>query len=92
MACMKITAAEARELAGPTPQERVNLVYQMIREAAKEGKRKLALHDEFWVRDAYSGAPAYKTAKELLEADGYKVSFYYNAGSFAVDMYTVVEW
>lgn len=88
---MKITA-EARELAGPTPQDKVDLVYPMIREAASAGKFRVSLHDDFWVRDAYSGTAAYKTAKGLLEADGYKVSFYYNEGSFAVDMYTVVEW
>jgi len=89
---MKITAAEARELAGPTPQERVELIYQMIREAACAGKRKLPLHDDFWVREGYSNTEAYKKAKAILESDGYKVSFYYNAGSIAVDMYTVVEW
>lgn len=87
----KITAAEARKLAGPTVQEHVDLVYPKIREAAKKGQRSLALHDSFWVHDGYSKTDAYNQAVMILEGDGYKVKFFYEERQF-VDMYTIVEW
>ena len=86
----KITAQEARELAGPTVQERVDEVYPLIREAATEGKRSIALH-KWWANEGYSGSKDYKQACKILEGEGYKVSFFYEERQF-VDMYTVVEW
>lgn len=86
----RITAAEARNLAGPTVQERVDEVYPKIREAAEKGKRYVNLHD-FWAHEGYSKTDAYKQACMILEGDGYKVSFFYEERQF-VDMYTVVEW
>lgn len=87
----RITAAEARNLAGPTVQERVDEVYPLIEKAAQEKKRKIALHDDFWVREGYSGTKDYHEAVKLLENDGYKVRFFYEERQF-VDMYTTVEW
>ena len=86
----KITAAEARKLAGPTVQERVDEVYPLIREAAEKGKRYINLHD-WWANEGYSDTAEYKQAKMILEGDGFKVSFYYEERQF-VSMYTVVEW
>lgn len=86
----KITAQEARKLAGPTVQERVDEVYPLIREAAEKGKRSIALH-EWWAHEGYSKTVEYKLACQILEGDGYKVSFFYEERQF-VDMYTVVEW
>ena len=86
----KITAQEARNLAGPTAQERVNEVYPKIREAAEKGKRYVNLHD-WWANAGYSKTNEYKQACMILEGDGYKVSFFYEERQF-VDMYTVVEW
>lgn len=87
-----ITAQEARTLAGPTVQERVDDLEPLIKQAALEKKRHINLHDPFWVHEGYSSSADYKQAKMLLEGMGYKVSFYYKEHSIAVDMYTVVEW
>ena len=86
----KITAAEARRLAGPTVQERVDEVYPLIREAAEKGKRQIHLHD-WWANEGYGGTVEYKLACKILEDDGYKVCFFYEERQF-VDMYTIVEW
>ena len=86
----KITAEEARKLAGPTVQERVDEVYPQIREAAEKGKRSIALHS-WWANEGYSGTVEYKLACKILEDDGYKVKLFYEERQF-VDMYTVVEW
>ena len=86
----RITAQEARALAGPTVQERVDEVYPKIREAAEKGKRYVNLHD-WWANAGYSKTNEYKQACMILEGDGYKVSFFYEERQF-VDMYTVVEW
>lgn len=86
----KITAQEARELAGPSVQERVNEVYPLIRSAAEEKKRRIVLHD-WWADQGYLGSKDYKQACKILESDGYKVTFFYEERQF-VDMYTIVEW
>ena len=57
----KITAQEARELAGPTVQERVNGVYLQIREAAEKKQRKVCLHG-WWADEGYRGSNDYKQA------------------------------
>lgn len=87
----KITAAEARALAGPTVEERVAEVYPLIREAAQQGKRSLALTSDFWCQGGYSVTPDWEKACSLLRADGYEVKFFYQERQF-VDMYTVVSW
>jgi len=86
----KITAQEARELAGPTVEERVAAVYPLIREAAEKKQRHVALHD-WWEREGYAGSKDYKQACMILEGDGYKVKFFYEERQF-VNMYTLVEW
>lgn len=88
----KITAAEAKELAGPTIVERLDAVYDLIRTAATNRERRVALHDDFWVNGGYSKTPQWKEAVSILENDGFRVSFYYKEMSIAVDMYTLVEW
>ena len=87
----RITAQEARTLAGPTVQERVDEVYSLIREAATEKKRFVSLRDNFWVNEGYSKTKGYQQDCMILEGDGYKVTFYYEERQF-VDMYTIVEW
>ena len=87
----KITAQQARQLAGPTVQELVDAVYPKIEEAAKNKKRSIRLNDEFWVYGGYNSTFKWKEAVEHLKKDGYKVSFFYEEKQF-VDMYTIVEW
>ena len=86
----KITAKEARELAGPSVQDRVDEVYLLIREAAEKKLRKIYLHD-WWKNQGYGGTKDYKQACAILRADGYTVEFFYEERQF-VDMYTIVEW
>lgn len=86
-----ITATEARGLAGPTVQERVDMLEPIIKKAAENKQRSIKLHDPFWVHDGYSGTKEYKEACKILENLGYKVKFYYMELQF-VDMYTIVEW
>ena len=86
----RITALEARKLAVPTVQERVDEVYPLIREAAEKGQRRIALHG-WWANEGYAGSVEYKLACKILEDDGYIVKFFYEERQF-VDMYTVVSW
>ena len=86
------TAAEARKLAGPTPQEYVEEVLKTIKEKAKNKERRYCVHEDFWVNEAYGRTKDYKEATRILEGLGYKVSFYYDEGRQFVDMYTVIEW
>lgn len=87
----KITAKEARKLAGPSIQDHVDAVYPLIRKAAENKQRSVRLHDNFWVNEGYTGTTSYKEACKILEGDGYKVRFFYEERQF-VDMYTIVEW
>lgn len=86
----RITAQEARELAGPTVQERVDAVYPLIQKAAEEKKREVHLH-EWWADAGYGGTKDWKEACDLLRKDGYTVEFFYAEYQF-VSMYTVVKW
>ena len=86
-----ITAEQARELAGPTVQERVAAVYPLIRTAAEQKKRVVALHDSFWVNGGYSSSAEWKEACEILRKDGFVVEFFYDERQF-VAMYTIVKW
>lgn len=87
-----ITALEARNLSGPTPQERVDEIEPLIRTAAEKKLRRAHLQDSFWVHEGYSKTDHYKQAVKILEDLGYKVKFYYDDGGQFVNMYTIVEW
>jgi hypothetical protein len=87
-----ISADEAKKLAGPTPQDRVDMLEIKIKKAALEHKHSIDLHDEFWTREGYKNSTEYKQAKMILEGLGYKVDFYYKEHSIAVDYYTIVSW
>lgn len=87
----RLTAAEARKLAGPTVTERVDEVLELVRKTAGAKGRTLSLHDDFWVHEGYSQSDKWKEAVKQLEDLGYKVTFFYEERQF-VDMYTIVEW
>ena len=87
----KITAEEARKLAGPTVEEYADEAFELIRTAATAGKREITLYDEFWSRDGYSGTPEWKQACKILEDAGFKVRFCYDEYQ-VVALYTFVEW
>lgn len=93
----RLTAAEAREIAGPTVAERVDAALDIIREAAEKKQREVALHGDFWANGGYGSDRSTRLAKQYDEAVkqlkelGYKVWFFYEERQF-VNMYTVVEW
>lgn len=92
-----LTALEARQLAGPTLEEKIEALLEAIRVAATAKKRSIKTgwqhkqDDDLWIDGGYNNSPDWKTAKKVLEDLGYKVTFIYNANQF-VDMYTLVEW
>lgn len=87
----KLTAAQARELAGPTIDDHVAAALVVIKTNAEAKKRKAALHDDFWVRGGYGSTDEWNAAVKQLTDLGYHVWFFYQESQF-VDMYTVVEW
>lgn len=87
----KITALEARKLAGLSVEDRVAEVYPQIRANAEKKLRNLRLHGEFWANEGYSGTKDWKDACDLLRKDGFTVEFFYEERQF-VDMYTIVRW
>jgi hypothetical protein len=87
-----MTAQEARKLAGVNEaQENVELALKQIEVAAKDKKREVYLHSDFWVNGGYSRTPEYADATKMLEDLGYIVKFFYEERQF-VNMYTVVRW
>lgn len=90
-----ITAKEARELAGPTPEEvvkeQLEFAYERIKLAAENKRRSVNLTNEFWTRDGYSGTDEYKAAVKQLKVLGFEVEFFYEELQF-VNMYTIVKW
>ena len=93
-----IDAKEARKIAGPTLDEKIESLGTTIEILAGAKKRKCRTgwdHKEdkdLWINGGYGQTDEWKLAKKKLESLGYKVSFYYSEGSQFVDMYTVVEW
>lgn len=85
------TAADARKLAGPTVEDRVNDVLDLIKLEATKGGHEIALRDDFWVNEGYGNTKDYKLACSLLAGLGFKVNFHYIELQF-VEMYTTVEW
>lgn len=90
-----ITAKEARDLAGPTFEERVKeqleFAYERIKLAAENKHRSVNLTNEFWSRGGYSGTDEYKAAVKQLKVLGFEVEFFYEELQF-VNMYTIVKW
>lgn len=90
-----ITAEQARELAGPTFEETVEMqleyAYEKIREAAENKKRRVYLTNDFWRNDGYERTKAYKAAVNELENLGFVVKFHYEELQL-VNMHTIVQW
>jgi len=93
-----ITAEEARNLAGPSLEDKIESLSKTIEALAKEGRRSCRtaydhrLDGDLWEDGAYHKINEWKRAKEILEHHGYKVMFYYDCGGQFVDMYTLIEW
>lgn len=87
----RITALEARELAGPTIEEHVEYAYELIRAAATKKYRSTELTSDFWINEGYSRTKNWNKACDILRADGFTVDFFYEERQF-VNMFTVVKW
>lgn len=91
----RLTAAEARKMAGPTLEETVATMVddalKAVREAAGQKKRSIALHGDEWTRGGYSRTKEWMGAVATLQSLGYKVDFFYEERQF-VNMYTTVGW
>lgn len=93
----RLTASEARRIAGRSLDEKIDAILEAIRRAANEKKRVLATgwdhkeDEDLWIQGGYGRTDDWKTAVEILEDLGYKVTFFYEECQF-VNMYTKVEW
>lgn len=92
-----ITAEEAKQLAGPTVAEKVELLGETIRSLASKGMRQCRtgydhkFDEELWIRGGYFVTDDWEAAYEMLTAAGFRVTFHYEESQF-VDMYTIIEW
>ena len=92
-----INAAEARKMAGPTLDEKIDALGETIKKQASKGHRQCKTgwtHQEdlsLWIDGGYDQSKDWKQAKQILEALGFQVSFFYEEKQF-VNMYTLIEW
>lgn len=93
-----ITAEEARSIAGPNLQDKIDSIGESIRKRAQGGHRSLragydhAADSDLWIHGGYGNTKEWNKAQEALEDLGYTVEFVYKNASFAVDMYTLIKW
>lgn len=88
-----ITAEEARKIAKvDVVEQELKIATDAIKESAIKGSRCVHLYNKFWVYEAYSNTKEYMLARKKLEDLGFKVDFYYQEHSIAVDMYTIIKW
>ncbi len=89
-----ITAAEARELAGPTAEEYLKEIEVFIRDAATKKQRAVIIRKNpyaGWLYDEKDTPPEAKIAIKKLKDAGYSVSLYYVELQF-VDMGLEISW
>lgn len=88
---MRLTAEQARKIAGPTIDEYVDKALEKIQKEAENKRRFVNLTDDFWTNGGYDQTPEWLEAKKQLELLGYKVEFFYEVRQF-VNMFTIVQW
>lgn len=87
----RLTAQEAKKLAGLTAEEQVDAALAKVEGAAKNSQRFINLHDKFWVDGGYDNSKEWVEAKRQLVELGYTVEFFYEEKQF-VNMYTIIKW
>ena len=98
MTTPRLTAADARRLAGPTLSDKIDALLETIHTRAAGGHHSVRCgydhkaDDDLWVHGGYKPTDEWHEARKQLETLGYTVSFYYNDGTQFVDMYTLIEW
>jgi hypothetical protein len=91
----RLTAQQARYLAGPTVEERVVEVLGVIRVEALKKQRRVDLKTDFWSSGGYGDGfvqEQWRLAKKMLENLGYKVTHNSIDNITSLYMYTTVEW
>lgn len=93
---MMITADDARKLAGVHEEEVeafLNAAENQIRQAAQAGKRFTIVRDTVVCNAGYTSQSKgpWKTVRVKLEAEGFKVSFFYEERQF-VDIGMKISW
>lgn len=89
-----ITAQEAREMAGPTPEERLESISNMIRKAAADRKRSIILRDAPYRDWLYVLKPVTEEDNKVIEAlkeKGFTLSLHYKETQF-VDYGLIISW
>ncbi len=89
-----ITAAEARELAGPTAEEYLKEIEVFIREAATKKQRSVVIRKNpyaGWLYDEKDASVEAKLVIKQLRDVGYSVSLHYVELQF-VDMGLKISW
>ena len=84
----KITAKEAREIMSINFDILLGDVYQKIREAAGKQESQIILTEGFWCVDTKE----WLEVKELLEKDGFSVTYFYRKEYLFLDAYTIIRW
>lgn len=90
-----IDAAEIRSLCNRSAVEEVDEVLELLKKSVYKNPdmpHSFRCRDKFWVNEGYSKTPKWNDAKKILEDRGFKVEFYYEEFSIAVDMYTIISW
>ena len=90
-----LTAKEAAEMAGPSPQDYISFIEPKIKAAAIKAQRQIIIRDEPYCRWRYDSKNASQSAKEamqILENNGYTLECYYKEMSIAVDLGLVIKW
>ena len=91
---MILTAAQAREISGPSAEDYLATIEQHIRTAADGKQREVLIRDEPFAHWLYgsNALPAEPCkAIEALKAAGYTVDLFYQENQF-VDMALRVKW
>lgn len=87
-----ITANEARQLAGPNADDRVEEACEAIRAAASEKKREIILRESsFWGVYGHDKDPVWTETCKRLRNLGFTVDEFYEERQF-VDIGTRIKW
>jgi hypothetical protein len=86
-----ITAQEARQLAGPTPEEYCEFFASHIEKAAKEKKRTVTVYHGQLENEAYGRTQVWKDFVAAMAKLGFTASLYYEERQF-VDIRITITW
>jgi hypothetical protein len=89
---MKITAEEARQLSTLPVEEEVDLVFNLIREAAGNKQRSIRVsHSDMWKTGGYIGSQEWLMIRELFREAGFEIKYCFDDYRESVG-YTMISW